>query len=168
MLNQTCVWVSVLRFLCRREGLFQPSYSFDTMDLGALQRASLGPYRWNRVIQEHHENDTEESPNLTELEPISTTKIADANQFQASLWQTKQTTRLLLVPGGRFLLVTNESSLQLWDIGPVGAAYPKGSNLISKYGLGTGNSITGHHLVVYIVDERKLRVGVATFGQEIV
>jgi hypothetical protein len=160
MLHQRGVWVPVLRSFCLREGLFQLSYSFEKMDLGALQRAALGPYRWKRLIEKHHANDIKGVPNVTELKPISTTNLPNAWPYEHG-WST---TGLYLVPGGRFLLTTRKSVLQLWDNGPVGEAHRVRSHVVAEHVLQEDAGDPMGDLTACIVDERKLRVGVVTFG----
>jgi hypothetical protein len=93
------------------------------MDLEALRHTALGPYRWRRTIENHHAYDSEESANLTELEPIATTKIWASSSPSGGI-------RLLFVPGGRFLLTAVENSLRLWDVGPVGEERPLGPQIL--------------------------------------
>jgi hypothetical protein len=133
------------------------------MELGALQRAALGPYRWKRLIEKHHANDIEGVSNFTELEPISTTNQPSAWPDEP-LWDR---TSLYLVPGGRFLLTTRNISLQLWDIGPVGEARRVDSYVAAEYVLDDVDSLMRvGDLTTCIVDERKLRVGLAVINPQ--
>ena len=133
------------------------------MDLGALQRAALGPYRWKRMIEKHHANDNEKSRNLTELEPISTTEMLNAWPY----YDQPGITRTRWVPGGRFLLTTDKNTLRLWDAGPVGEGHHVRPRLVSVHTLGLNSPVDVHNLAVCIVDEMKLRVAVATDEQQV-
>ncbi|KAJ2912464.1 hypothetical protein MD484_g7950, partial [Candolleomyces efflorescens] len=123
------------------------------MNLGALQRVACGPDRWDRVIENHHANDAEDSPNLTQLEPVSVTKLPESCKAA----------RACLVPGGRFLLIAEDKgSLQLWDAGPVGEAIRAPSTPIAEHQLANGDTGEVQHLTVCVMDERTLRVAVVT------
>jgi hypothetical protein len=114
------------------------------------------------MIENHHADDTEESTNLTELEPIATTKAS-------VVWASglpSDGIRLHFVPGGRFLLTAVVNSLRLWDVGPVGEERPLGSRIVSERALGGGYPTELVDLAAFIVDERKLRVAVATLSTE--
>lgn len=158
-LNQRSLWASFLRSLCKRDGLFQSSYSFATMSLEALQHATSHPSRWRQIIEAHHAKDTEKLPNLRELGAISSTKVQDIHS-RPNIYH-----KLYLVPGGRFLLAAEERYIQLWDLGLIGEAHHTGSRLVSEHGLRVGHPIEIQDITACMMDERKLRVGIATFGQ---
>jgi hypothetical protein len=92
------------------------------------------------------------------MEPILTT--------QASPYDPQITPELLprlaMVPGGRFLLTAGVQTIKLWDIGPVGTPHRVGSSVIAEHPLETELSVDVLDLVPCIVDERTLRVAVAS------
>jgi hypothetical protein len=137
------------------------------MAVRELQRAALGPYRWQRMIEEHHANDTEGSPNRTELKPISTTQVPGA--WSSEAWQG--VTSLRWVPGGRFLFTAERNSLRLWDTGPIGGALRVGPHLLAEQVLAAPGSpdhaVNMRDLAVCVADEMKLRVALSTFEQEL-
>ena len=128
------------------------------MDLEGLQLAALGPYRWGRMIQNYHADD---SWSTDDLEPVATAKATAVWAPHLQLHEAM----LHLVPGGRFLLTATPGTLKLWDLGPTGKALSTHPHIVSE--LEWESRTDGVYppevsdLTAYIVDERKLRVVLA-------
>ena len=75
------------------------------MELVDLQRAAFGPTLWHRKINQHS-TDRNTFPHVER--PIT----CAPNPIQDAFFQD-----VFLVPGGRYLLSTTNTSIQLWDLG---------------------------------------------------
>lgn len=51
VIHQHSVWASVLRSLCKRDGLFLPSYPIEGMDIREIQRVVLSPRLWKSLLE---------------------------------------------------------------------------------------------------------------------
>ncbi|KAJ3525818.1 hypothetical protein NMY22_g10418 [Coprinellus aureogranulatus] len=131
-LSQTCsflykvlwthdIWTRILRSICRRYQLFEPSYPMDDMDIPHLQRVALGPHLWANLVKRHAVTPEDLTPESKPIMPVST--------ISSNLGGSRSP--LFLVPGGRFLVVTNDCDpssdspliLELWDLGLAGISH---------------------------------------------
>jgi hypothetical protein len=102
--RQRTVWMAVLYRVCFDNSLFLPSFPIPEMSDLELERAAMGPHRWNELcgaFQMQHSYDTSEV-----LRPRTTRIIKD------------MINELFIVPGGRYL-VTAGNGLFVWDLGYV-------------------------------------------------
>lgn len=98
--------------MCKRDGLFLPSYPIDDMELSHLQRAAICPYRWKTLFQ---------------TKGVDPMKLKDSRPLPIAA----QGGRIYghgayLIPGGRFCVAyTHEDAeyidIEVWDFGPPGS-----------------------------------------------
>lgn len=87
------------------------------MNLGEIQRASLGPYLWEKKFATYHANDALHGGDQMELlEPTARHLYGDPIDWSGHF----------LVPGGRFLVSAMSSmTLSVWDLGVMGQSHPR-------------------------------------------
>ncbi|RXW21511.1 hypothetical protein EST38_g4322 [Candolleomyces aberdarensis] len=132
-LSQTCkelrqftsskrIWVTALRSMCRKYGLFEPSFPDESMELVDIQRAALGPALWHRRITELTDqpganDDTETSglqPRTRMTIKFESEDVPDLEDLLSFFCQ------IHLVPGGRWLFGLAFACIVLMDLGLVG------------------------------------------------
>jgi hypothetical protein len=100
--------------MCYQLSVFPASYPIDEMDLNQIQRVTLRPYRWHKLISRHSVTSPAIQSHLQndeELEPIRK-KVLNLGGATDSY---------LLIPGGRYLLFKAERVfLRLFDLGGPG------------------------------------------------
>ncbi|RXW13911.1 hypothetical protein EST38_g11944 [Candolleomyces aberdarensis] len=109
--SQKCIWDTALQLLCRRDALFSPSYSIQSMTVSQLQRAVMGPDLWNSRLRARKPfvgPDVYTEGTFTQLKHID-------DQTPAVLGECKS--RVYLVPGGRHLFEQAHNVISLWDLG---------------------------------------------------
>ncbi|KAJ3536830.1 hypothetical protein NMY22_g5859 [Coprinellus aureogranulatus] len=99
------VWTQTLRNVCKVHSIFFPSYPVLEMGVSRLQRASMAPARFARLLQSYS---SFEYPPRT-VDPTSVTTV--------DIGQPVIKERHFLVPGGRFLVVAYPCALLLFDLG---------------------------------------------------
>ncbi|KAH6918163.1 hypothetical protein BKA70DRAFT_9714 [Coprinopsis sp. MPI-PUGE-AT-0042] len=111
--KQRYVWLKAARKTCIEHGVFLPSFPVASMQDWELEHLSVSPWRFNQMTQKHH----------AYAEPIMT------RSFTPRLVRDGPAVRVHgvhLVPGGRYLLVSDEShQILLWDLGHNVNAPPK-------------------------------------------
>ncbi|RXW20212.1 hypothetical protein EST38_g5629 [Candolleomyces aberdarensis] len=135
------------------------------MDLGEIQRASLGPYLWKKKIATYHENDVLRGGDQSELlRPTSRHLYGDPMDWSGHF----------LVPGGRFLVSAMSSmTLSVWDLGVIGrsAAHPR---LVAEVELVGGEDegydenefgVSISDICVQKISDDRLRIAVITSPQ---
>ncbi|RXW25586.1 hypothetical protein EST38_g279 [Candolleomyces aberdarensis] len=127
MLSCKSVWIPLLDSICHKYKLFRPSYPVDEMTLVEIQCATLGPYRWTKMVGNHHKR------NPTPLDIVSTVPLEPFCKSDTStdpVWLDRY--RQFLVPGGRFAVTCDQKFLSLWDLGVVAKGSLSPPALISK------------------------------------
>ncbi|KAJ3532831.1 hypothetical protein NMY22_g7585 [Coprinellus aureogranulatus] len=99
------IWVPALRTVCKAHSMFYPSYPVADMSVMRLQRAAMSPARFARLLDAHA---SFEYPART----VQPTGVTDIDIGEAVVSE-----RHFLVPGGRFLVISNPRSLRLFDLG---------------------------------------------------
>ena len=102
--------------MCRRHGVFAPSFPLEEMSMTELEHASLCPSRLSSLIH----NDIPLRSFVTRiLEPRTPSVVTD---FEGSLHCSNAS----LIPGGRFLVVNStHHGICLWDLGIHGGKAPR-------------------------------------------
>lgn len=106
------VWLNAVRRMCRRHGVFAPSFPLEDMSVTELEHASLCPSRLSSLIH----NDIHLQSFITRiLEPRCTSVVTNLGF-----------TEPFLIPGGRFLVVYSSiNGISLWDLGIHGGKVPR-------------------------------------------
>ncbi|KAF6752091.1 hypothetical protein DFP72DRAFT_906087 [Ephemerocybe angulata] len=166
LIIQKSIWVRILRTMCKRHGLFMASYPVATMDIARLQRACMGPRRWDRLIQKHSFSSEDLGKGFTSsrLPPSSKVDLGDDVPLGLGSY---------LVPGGRFLVAprgevnsSNGSSSTIVKILDMGVPCQKPLEdpvLVAQYTIDIGFMGEGRpipRLSVGAVGEDTLRVAV--------
>lgn len=117
--------------------LFPPSFPIDIMDLGQIKYAALGPYRWAKKLQSHHERTERnrsariiyENRAASELPLLPLAHTYAVNSHSRAYRQHH-----FLVPGGRFLIdasVFSVPTIRLLDLGIPGSPALASPRLVS-------------------------------------
>ncbi|KAJ3526125.1 hypothetical protein NMY22_g10299 [Coprinellus aureogranulatus] len=114
---QKALWKRVLRAFCRQRGIFVGAYPLEEMHLAHLQRACMGPERWNKL---RHAHGVPPHP-LTDVTPLAYAAKLDREWEMPSAF--------CLVPGGRFFVTVAKLPgtvvrMELWDLGVPGGSQP--------------------------------------------
>ena len=101
--------------MCRRQGVFAPSFPLEEMSMTELEHASLCPSRLSSLIH----NDIPLRSFVTRiLEPRTPSAGTDSEgKLHCS--------NVFLIPGGRFLVVSSDHGICLWDLGIHGGKAPR-------------------------------------------
>lgn len=147
------VWVAHLKRICYLYRLFLPSFPIDSMDVVQLQRAALAPRRWTNIVQRNSVSSNDSELNSDGVQPVSsiTTCLREYEDWGS---------RLVLVPGGRYLFSINSRGLyvDLWDLGAAGQSpWQKPVLVASVESLPPESSVTGY--TVCDAGEGRLRIG---------
>lgn len=110
------VWLNALRRVCELNSLFTPSFPYDDMSLSELQRAATfgAAPRFTRRLYKQESDAVSASltPFSRRIFAPRVTKSSNVASEQAGTLKT-----LDLVPGGRFLVITTDTLVHLWDLG---------------------------------------------------
>ena len=110
------VWLNAVRRMCRRHGVFAPSFPLEDMSITELEHASLCPSRLSSLI---HNGVPLRSFVTRILEPRTPSLVPN---FEENL----HCTDAFLIPGGRFLVVNSaHHGICLWDLGIHGGKVPR-------------------------------------------
>ncbi|KAF5311723.1 hypothetical protein D9611_009453 [Ephemerocybe angulata] len=155
------LWVYVLYALCHRHCLFIPSYPIDDMTTMELQRAALGPRRWEELLNANG------SP-VADIRKMS--MLRPVNMREHYTLGANTGSKHFLVPGGRFLVTATFDSVTLWDLGAVGRTplsppLKIASATVGTRALKTELATEALELTVVPVDGTTLRVAVALRGK---
>ncbi|KAF6748720.1 hypothetical protein DFP72DRAFT_1074064 [Ephemerocybe angulata] len=113
VLSQKHVWIAALRRTCREHSIFPPSYPTDEMDTGQVVRAALGPYRFQKLVDDNatFAGHADDAPDL----------FPERGPFPSSHGvPLARPGKSHLLSGGRFYLTFDCKSLVVWDLGFVG------------------------------------------------
>jgi hypothetical protein len=106
--HQREVWIGLLRRACSIYFMFTPTFPFETMTLSQLEHATTAPSRFLRVLVRAA---TVWDPNKKRVPLACTTRIVHHPDLH-------QDSNIFLVPGGRFLLVSDMTGvMSLVDLG---------------------------------------------------
>lgn len=94
------------------------------MDTFRLQRASMAPTRFARLLESYSHDDYVVPP----IEPIHTTSV--------DIGKPVPTEKHFLVPGGRFLITANPQTIDLWDLGAPDRAALERPALVARAKIG--------------------------------
>ena len=104
-------WIAFLHSMCRKYGVFPPTFSVDTMSTSQIKDAALRPTRWG-----------ERFPSTVTRWPYyrshwGTPLPADHLRFGEII---------ALIPGGKFLITAScdRATVTLWDLGGPGSVGP--------------------------------------------
>ncbi|EDR03747.1 uncharacterized protein LACBIDRAFT_306762 [Laccaria bicolor S238N-H82] len=106
------VWLNAVRRMCRRHGVFAPSFPLEDMSITELEHASLCPSRLSSLIH----NDIPLRSFVTRILEPRTPTDSEGDLCCSSVF---------LIPGGRFLVVDSAHGICLWDLGIHGGKAPK-------------------------------------------
>ncbi|KAF9009919.1 hypothetical protein BDQ17DRAFT_1347142 [Cyathus striatus] len=95
------IWVLFLLRICSSSSVFLPSFPMESMSSKELERAVLVPEKFTSLIKQQ----TLQQPGS--LNPTMTRTI----RSEYPVW------KVLLVPGGRFLITFSPRLVSLWDLG---------------------------------------------------
>ncbi|KAJ7739974.1 hypothetical protein DFH07DRAFT_70581 [Mycena maculata] len=105
------VWLNALRRICEMNSLFEPSFPFDDMSLLELQRAATSVSR--RFTKKLYKPEGDAlSPFVSRILTPRVVKTSNVAARDPGVLKT-----LDLVPGGRFLFITTDTVVHLWDLG---------------------------------------------------
>lgn len=100
------VWLQAARNACHDEGIPILWYPIVTMTVLELEHLALSPARFIRFMQAKH---------LTTARPGRVQTLFPLNPFEAR--ERLAVRKLVLLPGGRFLLTESVTGICLWDLG---------------------------------------------------
>jgi len=113
ILSDRGVWTKILREICIKESLFEPSYPVDDMTLQEIQRAALAPSRWRRRI----------ASNIirTDLDTFYESIQPFHDCLEDPIAPTEFFGRAFLIPGGRYLVsIPRDHNIEIYDLGVSG------------------------------------------------
>ncbi|KAJ7185710.1 hypothetical protein C8R46DRAFT_1061508 [Mycena filopes] len=110
------VWLNALRRVCEINSLFKPSFPHDDMSFSDLQRAATfgAAPRFTRRLYKR-EGDGVSVPLMPFHRRVFTPRVTKSSNVASEDPGTLKT--LDLIPGGRFLIITTDTLLHLWDLG---------------------------------------------------
>jgi len=146
LVTDKSVWVRILEGVALKYDVFPPTYPIPSMDLAQLQRASLCPSRWDRLVDRHSV-----PPSGTQPDPVSPLDTITAPM--PGNWH-------YLTPGGRFMVSGSTlcSKIQLWDLGLPGTAALERPILVASVGSEVAGQPTGSRCLVGCSVGTKIRV----------
>ncbi|KAJ7906331.1 hypothetical protein B0H13DRAFT_2662858 [Mycena leptocephala] len=110
------VWLSALRRVCEINSLFKPSFPYDDMSFSELQRAATfgAAQRFTRRLYKS-EGDAVAAPLGAFARRVFIPRVTKSSNVASEDAGALKT--LDLVPGGRFLIITTDTLVHLWDLG---------------------------------------------------
>jgi hypothetical protein len=110
------VWLSALRRVCEINSLFKPSFPYDDMSFSELQRAATfgAAPRFTRRLYKS-EGDAVTAPLGAFARRVFIPRVTKSSNVASEDAGALKT--LDLVPGGRFLIITTDTLVHLWDLG---------------------------------------------------
>ncbi|KAF5314682.1 hypothetical protein D9611_007043 [Ephemerocybe angulata] len=134
VVSDKSIWISIVGLVCKKHGLFKPSYPVETLSVAQLQSAAMGPVLFQRLMAKNSKpiHQVEKAK-----EPIPATKVKlhfnDARLAHGGSIPplTIMDHHRRLVPGGRFVVQViklperpgdsrSSFSVELWDLGTPG------------------------------------------------
>lgn len=98
--------------MCLENTLYRLSFPTEEMSIDDMERASMGPKRWETIVNEYTDQPTP---------PTHITTLSD--EFLED--DIRKPQELFLVPGGRFLASLLMGYLSLWDLGYASVTIPR-------------------------------------------
>ncbi|KAJ3533505.1 hypothetical protein NMY22_g7309 [Coprinellus aureogranulatus] len=150
-LNSKAVWIQALRNVCKANTIFYPSYPVEEMSVARLQRASMAPARFARLLESHSCNDWLRPS----IEPAGSREVHIGDPVFSEIH--------VLVPGGRYLVIAFPSTLRLFDLGSPDSAAHNHPILVASETIDDKSEGPSHNtaMTVRILGENRLRVIVA-------
>ena len=114
--RQRVVWVTALHRVCLDNTLFFPSFPISDMSDLELEKAAMGPRRWIEffgALEKRHFND-----------PTARLRFRTARTIN-DLFSTEVfygSTRIFIVPGGRYLVGSSSDGFSVLDLGYTSSA----------------------------------------------
>ncbi|KAJ7308668.1 hypothetical protein DFH08DRAFT_1088372 [Mycena albidolilacea] len=101
--RERSVWIGLLRDLCIQHDIYTPSFSLPEMSLEELEHAATAPRRFSSHLRSEFAQGGLVGPSSVRcLDPLPT-----GEEFE----------HMRLLPGGRFLLTSHKTRINLWDLG---------------------------------------------------
>ncbi|KAH6897932.1 hypothetical protein BKA70DRAFT_745545 [Coprinopsis sp. MPI-PUGE-AT-0042] len=113
------VWLHAARNVCSKEGIPVRWYPIERLSTLDLEHLALSPARFVKFIKANH---------LETARPGRTQTMYPTNPFESD--QALTINKVVLLPGGRFLLTESPLGICLWDLG-ISAAHPAKSRPIA-------------------------------------
>ncbi|KAF8801209.1 hypothetical protein BYT27DRAFT_7198532 [Phlegmacium glaucopus] len=131
--RQRSIWIDALHRVCLQNTLFLPSFPIPDMSDVELERAAIAPRRWIELFASSSTQGV--SGSAARLSPTATRIINDP--FEKNGPDGRDCTKLILVPGGRYMVGYSLNGLRVWDLGYMSSADCK---LIASHGSESGAS----------------------------
>lgn len=134
VVSDKSIWITIVGLVCKKYGLFKPSYPVETLSVAQLQRAAMGPVLFQSLMAKnskpiHQVEKAKEPIPATEVKlRFNDSRLAHGGSIPP-LTITDHHRRL--VPGGRFVVQViklpgrpgdsrSSFSVELWDLGTPG------------------------------------------------
>jgi hypothetical protein len=140
--------------------LFPPSFPIDIMDLGQIKYAALGPYRWAKKLQSHHERTERNRSARIIYENRAASELPLLPPAHPFAVNSRSRVYRQLVPGGRFLIDANVFSvptIRLLDLGVPGLPALASPRLVSVFEL-SEPEMQLSQITVVPIDGSRLRI----------
>ncbi|KAJ3529116.1 hypothetical protein NMY22_g9130 [Coprinellus aureogranulatus] len=115
------VWLAALDRVCEQHGIYKPTYPLEKMTLAELEHAASGPHRFIKFVDA---TDSTQPGHQTQPYLIRQIPYRKKAEEAGSPDESYAATRLVLIPGGRFLVTsassdgtTEKGAVCLWDLG---------------------------------------------------
>ncbi|KAJ7440152.1 hypothetical protein FB451DRAFT_1300792 [Mycena latifolia] len=109
------VWMNAVRRMCEINNVFEPSFPLDDMSLLELQYAATSGAAWFATRLNVQKSDTTSASLEPLVRRIFSPRMVKTSDVAADKLGVVQ--KLVLVPGGRFLLIGTDHLVHLWDLG---------------------------------------------------
>ncbi|KAF8801190.1 hypothetical protein BYT27DRAFT_7342089 [Phlegmacium glaucopus] len=116
--RQRLIWIDALHRVCLENTLFLPSFPIPDMSDVELERAAIAPRRWIELSASFSTEGV--SGSEARLSPTATRIINDP--FENGPEGGSANTKLIIVPGGRYMVVYSRNGLGIWDLGYMSSA----------------------------------------------
>ena len=111
--RQRVVWVAALHRVCLDNTLFLPSFPISDMSDLELERSAMAPRRWIELCNAFKEKHLNEFGTL----PLRPARNINLKALTATPKDYHASTKLFLVPGGRYLVTSSSEALSVLDLG---------------------------------------------------
>ncbi|KAF8804221.1 hypothetical protein BYT27DRAFT_7194654 [Phlegmacium glaucopus] len=106
--RQRLIWIHALHRVCLENTLFLPSFPIPDMSDEELEQAAIAPRRWIEL------STSLATQGISGLSPTATRFIDDPFDIGTD---HRAITKLILVPGGRYMVGYSQNGLGVWDLG---------------------------------------------------
>ncbi|KAF8804225.1 hypothetical protein BYT27DRAFT_7107859 [Phlegmacium glaucopus] len=115
--RQRSIWIDALHRVCLENTLFLPSFPIPEMSDAGLEQAAIAPQRWIELSASFATQGFNGSE--SRLSPTATRFINDPFDMGT---EKRAITKLILVPGGRYMVGYSPKGLGVWDLGYMSSA----------------------------------------------